>query len=136
METIFSKIKLTGGRLTKVRRAIIELLYRKNCLTSAQEIREELAAHHLCPNRSTIFRELSYLSSHRIIQKETIADVQYFEIPKTHHHHLVCLRCHHITAVDMNNHLADQEAAIARKNNFTIINHSLEFYGYCQKCRA
>ena len=53
-----------------------------------------------------------------------------------HHHHLICLKCNKIIKVEMTNQLVIEEKRLAKKNNFNIVNHSLDFYGYCQKCQA
>jgi Fur family ferric uptake transcriptional regulator len=88
------------------------------------------------PNRSTIYRELQLLTEKGIITKNTILGVNYFEMPKDHHHHLVCLGCHKIKKVNIGNHLENQEKKLAKKNKFYITNHSLEFYGYCHSCQV
>jgi Fur family ferric uptake transcriptional regulator len=101
---------------------------------SLAHLRAELKERSLKPDRSTLFRELIYLSKHAIAVKNTISGVDYYEIPHDHHHHLVCLGCNSIDKIDIGNHLEKQEKSIAKQSEFTVINHSLEFYGYCKDC--
>jgi Fe2+ or Zn2+ uptake regulation protein len=136
IEPIFQKIRLEGGRITKVRKETLHFLAQRECLASLAAILAHLKKMGILPNRSTIFRELLYLTQHNIILKNTIAGTDYYEIPCQHHHHLICLRCKQIKKVSACTTLEKQEAAIAKHNHFQILNHSLEFYGYCQKCQA
>jgi Fur family transcriptional regulator, ferric uptake regulator len=95
---------------------------------------EKLNIKKIKPDRSTIYRELQFLTKNNVIIKNSISGIDYYEIPQDHHHHLVCMGCDSISKVEIDNHLEKQEKQIAKQNKFNIINHSLEFYGYCQKC--
>jgi Fur family transcriptional regulator, ferric uptake regulator len=136
MKITHKTIQDLGGRLTKIKQAILDILSMHHCLLSKRELVEKLKAKKIKPDRSTIYRELQFLSNNGIIIKNTISDIDYYEIPKDHHHHLVCLNCNSISKVEMGNHLEKQEKLIAKQNKFNIINHSLEFYGYCHKCKS
>ena len=137
MNTIHKTIQSSNGRLTKTKKAIIDVLSQNHCLLSKQKMVEKLKAKKIKPDRSTIYRELKFLTKNNIIIKNTIAGIDYYEIPDDHHHHhLVCMSCNSISKVEIGNHLEKQEKQIAKQNQFNIINHSLEFYGYCPKCQA
>lgn len=136
MKTIYRLIQSSGGRLTKTKKAIIDILLKNHCCLTRENLIKKLKAKKIKPDRSTIYRELQFLIKKNIIVKNTIAGVDYYEIPKDHHHHLVCLSCNSVNKIKMTNHLKKQEEQIARKNNFNIISHSLEFYGYCYKCQS
>ena len=131
----YQAIKAKGGRLTKTRMAIIDILVWSHCLMSLAELRIELDRRSLSPDRSTLFRELQYLSKNAIVIKNTISGINFYEIPHDHHHHLVCLECNSIDKITIDDRLEGQEKQIAKQNKFTVTSHSLEFYGYCKKCR-
>lgn len=136
-ETIFKNIRARGGRLTKIRKEIIQILMAEDCLISYAKLLARLNKLKINPNRSTIFRELLFLTDSQIVLKNNISGIDYYEIPcEHHHHHLICLKCKSISKVEIANHLKKQEQQIAKKNKFKVINHSLEFYGYCRKCQA
>ncbi|MFA5995392.1 MAG: transcriptional repressor [Patescibacteria group bacterium] len=135
MHTLHSTIKKSGGRLTKTKQALLEVLASQHCLLSKATIIKQLQRKHVTPNRSTLYRELVFLVKHHIINQSTINGTDYFELAHQHHHHLVCLGCNNIERVDMDNHLTKQEQYITKQHQFNIINHLLEFYGYCQKCQ-
>jgi len=135
-KTLYTTIRSWGGRVTKLREEILQILSQTDCLLSQSEIIMQLHTAKLNPNRSTIFRELLFLTQNGIVIKHTLSGTDYFEIPQDHHHHLVCLKCHAITKIIIGNHLQNQEKKIAKQFNYTIVNHSLEFYGYCRHCRV
>lgn len=136
INTIHKIIQSAGGRLTKTKKAIIDNLFENRCLLSKQALAEKLKAKRIKPDRSTIYRELRFLVKNNVVIKNTIAGIDYFEIPQDHHHHLVCMSCNSISRVEIENRLEKQEKQIAKQTKFNIIHHSLEFYGYCHKCRA
>ena len=136
MSPIYKTIQLFSGRLTKTKKAIIDILSESHCFLTKQELISKLKIRKIKPNRSTIYRELQFLTKNNIVIKNTISGVNYFEMPQGHHHHLVCMGCNSITKVEIGNYLEKQEKQIAKRNKFNIINHSLEFYGYCYKCQA
>lgn len=135
MKAIKKTKQVSAGRLTKIKKAIIAVLSEKHCLLTKTELVEKLTARKINPDRSTIYRELLFLEKNNIVVKNTILGAGYFEIPKNHHHHLICINCNSIGYVEMSNHLKKHEKQIAKQNKFNIINHSLEFYGYCRKCQ-
>jgi len=138
MDTILELIKQSGGRLTKTRQAIIRLLTGSECLLSGADILAGLKKLKLSPDRTTIFRELNYLTKLGIVVKSSINGKDCYEIQDEHdhHHHLICLNCKDIQKVELNSHLESQERQIKKQTNFRITGHALEFYGYCIKCKA
>lgn len=155
-ELIYKNIRVKGGRITKFRQTLIEILLTEDCLISLAGLLVALKKRKLEPNRSTIYRELKFLAENNIIIKNIISGANYYEISPAyrnfnnspcssnqkssnkdhHHHHLICLKCNKIIKVEMLNQLKKEEARLAEKNKFSIVNHSLDFYGYCPKCQA
>jgi len=80
-----------------------------------------------------------------IVQKVTSSDGQgRYQLrsvdQQDHHHHLICSRCGLI--VDYRDFVREElelvkktEDALAKKYNFVIQDHSIEFLGLCEKCR-
>lgn len=134
MNAIHNTIRISGGRLTKTKKAIIDVLSENHCLLSKQELTGKLKAKQIKPNRSTIYRELQFLTKNNIVIKNTIAGTDYYEIQQGHHHHLICMGCSSISKVEISSHLDKQEKQITKQQKFVVINHLLEFYGYCHKC--
>lgn len=134
-EQIYKNIKGKGDRITKVRKAIIEILFNSGCMLSLKEISLKLKEKKISPNRTTIYRELLYLLKESIILKNTTLKKSYFELIKDHHHHLICLNCNSFQKIKVESELIKKEKEISKKNKFKIINHSFDFYGTCHKCQ-
>lgn len=124
------------GRLTKLKKALLDIFSCHCCLLSKEEIVKRLKRKRLEPDRTTLYRELLSMTEKRLIHKSTIAGTDYYEMPQDHHHHLICVGCKKIEHVEMGHHLEAQEKKIAKEKQFDIINHSLEFFGYCRKCQS
>jgi Fe2+ or Zn2+ uptake regulation protein len=127
--------KLAGCRTTKTRTAILAILSNTQPV-SAVAIKERLARHNILVNKTTVYRELEFLQSRKVISEVVFQDgVKRYElVPEEHGHHVICLSCHKVERVSLANDLEVQEKKIARQLNFKILNHSLEFYGLCQGC--
>jgi Fe2+ or Zn2+ uptake regulation protein len=121
--------------MTKIRKAILKILSEDCCLISPAVMLQKLKSAGLNPDRSTIFRELSLLTQKTITNKIVIGDINYYELAEDHHHHLVCMGCDNIAKISLSAHLQQQEEQIKINNNFTVVNHALEFYGYCASCQ-
>lgn len=131
----YKKIREKGGRLTKIRKAVVDILFDSGCMLSSSQIILQLKKKKINPDRTTIYRELLFLLKENIIQKNTALNKNYFEILKDHHHHLVCLSCNSFKKIKVNNNLTKKENKIGKKNNFKITSHSFDFYGLCHKCQ-
>jgi len=91
-------------------------------------------------DRATVYRVLAKLKETQKIRVVELGDgVVRYESVKDHHHHLVCLKCKKTERVELP---AEQEASLIRiekecqeKSKFTALQHSLEFFGLCAKCK-
>jgi Fur family transcriptional regulator, ferric uptake regulator len=135
LEQITGKIKQAGNRITPIRIALIRLfLLRTNPLTIG-EISKELLKSNLKPNKTTLYRALEFLSNQRVIDIVDFNDrITRYEIISSHHHHVICNDCKKVTDVELENDLQSEEARIAKKLNFKLVSHSLEFFGVCADC--
>lgn len=132
-------------RWTVPREVILDLLSRTSKHMSAKEI--YIALHKIYPGigLTTIYRTLDLLSRTGLLNKLTIGDGQNrYEFKSSekneHHHHLVCTKCGKIVNysdfVDEELGLVKKtEEILAKKYNFSISDHNIEFYGLCEKCK-
>jgi Fur family ferric uptake transcriptional regulator len=133
------------SRWTVPREAIIDLLSRTSKHMSAKDIYAALYKNNPGIGLTTIYRTLDLLERMRLINKFTFGDGQNrYEFKsgekKEHHHHLVCTKCGKI--IDYSNFVEEElrlvkktEEILAKKYNFTIKDHNIEFLGLCEKCR-
>ncbi|KPJ69901.1 ferric uptake regulation protein [candidate division WOR-1 bacterium DG_54_3] len=133
------------SRWTMPREVILEYLSRTSKHMSAKEIYAHL--HRMYPGigLTTIYRTLDLLVRLGLINKFEFGDGQSrYEFKsdkkKEHHHHLICTKCGKI--IDYSNFVEEElqlvkktEEELAKKYNFAIQDHNIEFLGLCEKCK-
>ncbi|HOP57289.1 MAG TPA: transcriptional repressor [Bacillota bacterium] len=128
-----SNLKKTGHRLE-----ILTLLEGTEEPLSADKIHDKLHRKGVHVPYSTIYRTLETLSSNNIISKLRIEKQQrtLFELNRNqHHHHLICLGCEKIIAVEGCPIPEAFTEKIQKEQGFEILGHRLEFFGYCPECQ-
>ena len=133
------------SRWTVPREAIIDLLSRTSKHISAKEIYAALYKLYPGIGLTTVYRTLDLLERMRLINKFSVGDGQNrYEFKsgkkKEHHHHLVCTKCAKI--IDYSDFVDEElklvkktEQILAKKYNFAIKDHNIEFLGLCEKCK-
>jgi Fur family ferric uptake transcriptional regulator len=112
---------------------------------SAKEIYNALHRSYPGIGLATIYRTLELLLQLGLIRKINAGDGQSrYELQAQdlagHHHHVICSDCGRI--IDYQ-YLAGEELkwvkkverALAKKYNFLIKDHNVEFFGLCERCR-
>jgi len=132
-------------RLTAPREAIVEFLNSSSKHMSAKEIYMSLQKSYPNLGLSTVYRTLDLLARMGIVTKLVLGDGQSrYEFKskgkEDHHHHLICTNCGKI--INYSEFLDDElrlvkktEERLAKKYNFLIKDHNIEFLGICDKCR-
>jgi Fur family ferric uptake transcriptional regulator len=133
------------SRWTMPREVILDLLSRTSKHMSAKEIYAALYKLYPGIGLTTVYRTLDLLVRLGLISKFEFGDGQSryeFKLGKKdeHHHHLICTQCGKI--IDYSDFIDEEfqfikktEEALAKKYNFTIQDHNIEFYGLCEKCK-
>ncbi|MDK2934788.1 MAG: Fur family transcriptional regulator, ferric uptake regulator [Clostridiales bacterium] len=128
-----------GYRITPQRKAILDIFSMQvGKHLSCEELFKLVRENYPGIGLSTIYRTLPLLEKMGLLNKIILEDgfVRYeLNNPQEQHlhHHLICIACGDISEVqeDM---LEGLERQIHRNNRFIIKNHSVKFYGYCEKC--
>ena len=136
VDGVLKEIRSAGNRMTKARKALVELLYKEKKPVSSAEILAKLTTKkNIVVNRTTVYRELRFLLEQNIIIHNKFPNHRScYEISALHRHHLICTQCKKIKGIVLNKHLEDQEKNIYKKERFKVFSHSLEFYGLCSNC--
>ena len=132
-------------RWTGPREAIMKLLSQTSKHMSAKEIYASLHKYYPGIGLTTVYRTLDLLARIGLIHKFSIGDGhnRYEFIPddnSKHHHHLICNHCGKIINYS---EFVDEELALvkktedrpAKKYNFIIEDHNIEFLGICEDCK-
>jgi len=133
------------ARWTLPRENILDVLSRSSKHLSAKDIYGSLYAMHPGIGLTTVYRTLELMGRLGLVHKVSATDGQTrYALRKgesgDHHHHLICIRCGKI--IDYRDFMEEElelirktEETLARKHNFLIQDHNIEFLGLCDKCR-
>lgn len=134
---VFEILRTQKMRLTQRRRAFVLVMLEAHTPISVSDILLRLAKKGSGADKTTVYRELERFQTLGIIQVVDLGDrKKYYEVVSKHHHHLVCVECDQIEAIDIDeSKLFREEKKASQEKRFTILRHSLEFFGVCQNCR-
>ena len=144
---LHGKLKGYGYRMTQGREAILNVLAAAKEHLSAEDIYIRAYTTYPAIGLTSVYRTLEVLVSNGMVYKFDFGDgrarYEIAEGPRgeAHHHHLVCTGCGRI--IDYADFIDEElallrktEAGLAKKYNFKIINHLIQFYGFCNKCNT
>ena len=134
--SLIENLRAKGYRLTKHRVKLLELINKQDSPISADELRNKLSKINPI-NKTTVYRELGFLKREGLINDVDFGDGKklYESSHQKHHHHLVCQNCHNIQEISFKNDLSAQQKEIEKLKHFKILEHQLEFFGLCAKCK-
>jgi Fe2+ or Zn2+ uptake regulation protein len=136
LNELLNKIKEIGGRITKTRITVLATMLSSDRPLSASEMVSVFKGQKIPINRTTVYRELSFLMKNGFIHEvRLLGKPSLFELAHEHRHHLICIKCDAVKPVVLGKHLDSHEKKIMRHERFKITSHSLEFYGLCEKCQ-
>lgn len=138
-KTIVNKLRHAGERITPLRIVLLDTLAAANTPKTVPEILEELGKRGYRVNKTTIYRQLTALVGYRIVSSVNFGDLaQRYELADEHghHHHAICLGCGQIEDVDFPTKISAEEKKIQKEIGFKVVEHSLEFFGFCKRCQA
>lgn len=134
------KLRSQGSKLTPQRRAVLEvILRRQHDHLSSEEIYDEVRKDLPDVGLATVYRTLQLLCNLGVVSRVVLDDsVSRYELrlddEEHHHHHLICEKCGKIEEVH-NDLLEPLEEYVRDKFGFEIKNHDLKFTGYCKDCK-
>jgi len=138
MSDIETMLKESGLKSTKQRRAILEILRKKELPLAAEDVYIELKKQNVPANLSTVYRTLDTMSEHGLIQKFGLMGEgrAYYELFRVvHRHFLVCIGCKKMIPIQ-GCPLHEYELEIEAKTDYKISGHRLDIYGYCPECAS
>jgi len=129
-------------RLTPQRRLVLQIfLENKERHLSAEEVYQFSRDKNEEIGIATVYRTLELLEGLGLLRKMNFGDgrsryelIQPDVTEHHHHHHLLCLSCNRIFEVE-EDLLHNLEEIIEEKHHFSIVNHNVQFFGYCKYCR-
>lgn len=122
-------------RVTPQRRAVLRALEELGCAQDVEAIHAR--ARSLLPRigRVTVYRTLGLLQAQGLVEALHLGDGRTrYELARHHHHHMVCLRCGTLEALEAC--AIEPLEALARSRGFRITAHRVELFGYCAGCQG
>lgn len=138
MEDFLHTLRTKGFKLTPQRRAVVAALLACAPFPTAQDIFRHVKEAAPDVSLDTVYRNLTLLSRLGIVNQVNLPGHggSVFEIvAEKHHHHLICLACGQAECIDYCP-VIPHDIPQAAERGFTVVSHSLEFYGYCRACRS
>jgi Fur family transcriptional regulator, peroxide stress response regulator len=134
-ESIISRLKEKGFKITAQRRAIIEVLIAQRDLhPSARLVYKAAQKRKQRLSLSATYATLNELSRHGIVKLLQFDRMENrYDANLEHHINLVCERCKKI--LDYRISLGVDQKKAAKQTGFSITDTRLEYYGYCRECR-
>lgn len=137
IEGIVREMQKNGFRRSRSREGILRILALSKNPLSVAAIMETLQKERASLNKTTVYREIALLADLGYVKKLTLKDDKaLYEMDMSHHHHLVCTDCGEVRHIDLKESLCKEERRIAKKEQFVIREHILEFFGVCRKCQS
>lgn len=131
-ETIRQRFRHHRVRLTPQRAAIYAALAGSSSHPTADDLFRAVKRRHPMISRNTVYYTLGVLRKTGLVQEVNVGhEGARFDANMSLHHHLVCLACRQIEDVTD----ATLDRLTIPQEDFEIVGHRVEFYGYCLACR-
>ena len=119
---------------SRQRDAIMEILKTTTSHPSAEWVYNEVKKDFPNISLATVYRNLNLLLSYgNIIRLDVGTGTEHYDAQTENHYHFVCGECGSIIDLDIPR-LTEIDKTV-EDNGFSVDNHSLLFYGICQKCK-
>jgi Fur family ferric uptake transcriptional regulator len=123
--------------MTSQRELILKALHKQKKHVTAEQLYDTLKKTDSSIGHATVYRTLKLLTEAGIARELNFGEgsVRYeVNNDSDHHDHLICVKC------GANIEFCDEEIEriqkrIAQENGFELVDHALNLYGICSKCR-
>jgi Fur family ferric uptake transcriptional regulator len=129
-------LKKAGLKITVPRLKILEVLETAaEPHMSAEDVHGSIKASGEEVGLATVYRVLTQFEAAGIVIRHNFADDRaVFELnQKSHHDHMVCVKCNKVEEF-VDPIIESRQEAIAKQNDFEMTDHSLTIYGICKNC--
>jgi Fe2+ or Zn2+ uptake regulation protein len=136
--SIYEELRQRGYRITRSRKAVIEVLDETDSWLRPEETLKRAKVHYPSIGLVTVYRTLSMLSELGYIRRIHFADGchGYARTGLSHGHHLVCRLCQDAVEFPGTENIDPWVAQISKKTGFLVEDHILELLGVCPACQS
>ena len=134
LEPILEKIRDTGGRVTRPRVAILEVLLAGPHHATVDQLQERVRAAAPDVHEATFYRTLATLEDLGIVYLLHVDHgPSIWHVATDTHEHLVCRSCGAITEVTADD-FEPLRSAVAERYGFVLDTHHFVSQGLCKRC--
>jgi Fe2+ or Zn2+ uptake regulation protein len=135
-DAILKKLSDAGYKMTDSRRAVVELMLRRQGHFSAADIYQDTKREAPKVGRATVFRTLDLLSQMNMLERVHAGEGchSYVICGNHHHHHIICSSCGSSLSFE-NCELDNFIRKLEQDTSFRIHGHWLEVFGECVTCQ-
>ncbi len=136
-EIIIRKLRDSGHKITPQRLAIAKILARSEGHPSVEEIHDQIKTDFPTMSLATVYRNIVLIKSIGEVLELGFPDGRnrYDGNKPDPHPHVICIKCNRIVDADLDS-LDEMKRKVAAETDFQILNHRLDFFGVCARCRA
>jgi Fur family ferric uptake transcriptional regulator len=129
------QLERAGYKLTPPRLAVLQVLEETDAHLTHAEVLARGQAIYPALGRATVYRTLEILTGLGVVRPILLGERgTCFARADGGHHHLICAECG--TVIEFEECTVQElQQELARRLNFLIRGHLLEFYGLCAQCR-
>jgi Fur family ferric uptake transcriptional regulator len=136
-ERLKTFMKQKGFKSTRQRDIIASEFFKCEDHITAEDLYMKINKRHKEIGSTTVYRTLKLLAESGLATARVFADqlTRYEPVSEDEHHdHLICLDCGSIIEFE-DPKLERLQEKIASEFGFSIVDHKVEFYGYCRDCK-
>lgn len=124
----------SGLRITQQRKTMARLFVNDAGYWTPKQVYDEMAKPYPGLSFDTVYRNLRLLSDIGVLEQFMFEDGVKFRLfcEDDHHHHLICLDCEKTYPIDF----CPVDLVTDLPNNFQVVRHKFELYGYCEQCKT
>lgn len=133
-DEIIQRMSDQGLRITEQRKSLAQLFADQDRHLTPTDVYEQLGKQYSGLSFDTVYRNLRLLHEINILEQFMFEDGVKFRVrchEEEHHHHLICLDCEKTVPVVF----CPMDHALEVPDDFEIVQHKFEVYGYCNACR-
>jgi Fur family ferric uptake transcriptional regulator len=122
-------------KFTNQRRLILAEFFRSGGHLSAEELFRLVKKKAAGVGLASVYRTINSLVEAGLAVERRFLDrnsLYEMNVPGQHHDHLICMRCRKIFEFE-NDEIEAQQQRVAEQLGFTLKDHKLELYGWCQR---
>ncbi|MFS1512135.1 Fur family transcriptional regulator [Chengkuizengella sp. SCS-71B] len=134
IDQVLKMLSEQGFRITEQRKSLIELFVENGSYLTAKDVYKYMSNQYSGLSFDTVYRNLRLMKEVGVIEQFVFEDGIKFKIrcaEESHHHHLICLECEKTYSI----HYCPVQYVPELPDQFQIVNHKFELYGFCKDCQ-